>query len=466
MEKKLLTEILRIKELIGGKNLLTEETLPVKILRALSSIFKNESDDVVKKIIKSNDNLVTKLKNGNLNPKEADLIIKNAGGLEAFYYKTARETFNQKNYKDFYTDFQTLKNTGTMDKMYIYSEIIDQDIPKLLPNAGEGYRTEMKNMLKDDLRTYIDNKTKTNPFLQDDVPNNKKVKPEPTVVKNNKMLGYEINKAIEDAFVNKEIPKKHIQKFKDEFEKAVIKQVDKIPKETIDKLDFCIKELDKMEGLDRQDLVEKIIRNYEALTKQNMPLRDKQRLKNFLLGKDFSKGEDWEEKGMLFLKHWFSKCLYSTGIYGASYVADMFAEAHGNEKAKELMYDKGDTAWYTFIFRILGGPFGLLYTIIMEFIPSMFNTLIAASNSNKDDRKLLKKGIDKGEMFLFKGELILKGVLSTYIDLITINKDGLPVYTYKGTQYEIYDLSVKEPTKAHIIVDDKTFYLTGPQFKK
>ena len=96
----------------------------------------------------------------------------------------------------------------------------------------------------------------------------------------------------------------------------------------------------------------------------------------------------------------------------------------------------------------------------------MFNTLIAASNSNKDDRKLLKKGIDKGEMFLFKGELILKGVLSTYIDLITINKDGLPVYTYKGTQYEIYDLSVKEPTKAHIIVDDKTFYLTGPQFKK
>ena len=62
MEKKVLTEILRIKELIGGKNLLTEQNLLVKGLRALASIFKNESDDVVKKIIKSNDNLVEKLK--------------------------------------------------------------------------------------------------------------------------------------------------------------------------------------------------------------------------------------------------------------------------------------------------------------------------------------------------------------------------------------------------------------------
>jgi hypothetical protein len=117
MEKKVLTEILRIKELIGEKNLLTEDTLPVKIIRGLTSIFKNESDDVVKKIINSNDNLVAKLKNGTLNPEEAALIIKNAGGREAFYYKTARETFNQKNYKDFYTDIQTLKNIGTMDKL-------------------------------------------------------------------------------------------------------------------------------------------------------------------------------------------------------------------------------------------------------------------------------------------------------------------------------------------------------------
>ena len=173
MEKKVLTEILRIKELIGGKNLLTEETLPVKILRALSSIFKNETDDVVKKIIKSNDNLVEKLKNGNLNPEEAALVIKNAGGLEAFYYKTARETFNQKNYKDYYINFQNLKKIGTMDKLQSYNDMIDQSIPKLLPNASEEYITEMKNMLKDELQTYIENKTKTNPFLQDDVPNKK-----------------------------------------------------------------------------------------------------------------------------------------------------------------------------------------------------------------------------------------------------------------------------------------------------
>lgn len=183
MEKKVLSEILRIKELIGEKNLLTEDTLPVKIIRGLTSIFKNESDDVVKKIINSNDNLVAKLKNGNLNPEEAALIIKNAGGREAFYYKTARETFNQKNYKDFYTDIQTLKNIGTMDKLPLYNAMIDQDIPNLLPNASEEFRTEMKNMLKDDLKTYIDNKTKTNPILQD-VPNKPTKKTKINKVKN------------------------------------------------------------------------------------------------------------------------------------------------------------------------------------------------------------------------------------------------------------------------------------------
>ena len=45
MEKKVLTEILRIKELIGGKTLLNEAgPLPVNIIRFLSKFFKNETN--------------------------------------------------------------------------------------------------------------------------------------------------------------------------------------------------------------------------------------------------------------------------------------------------------------------------------------------------------------------------------------------------------------------------------------
>ena len=67
MEKKVITEILRIKELMGGKTLLNEGggPLPVTIIKFLSRFFKNETDDVVKKIVgASDDNIVTKLKSG------------------------------------------------------------------------------------------------------------------------------------------------------------------------------------------------------------------------------------------------------------------------------------------------------------------------------------------------------------------------------------------------------------------
>ena len=51
MEKKVLTKILRIKELIGGESLLTEQVSFVKALKSLQKIFSYESDDVIKKII-------------------------------------------------------------------------------------------------------------------------------------------------------------------------------------------------------------------------------------------------------------------------------------------------------------------------------------------------------------------------------------------------------------------------------
>ena len=469
MEKKIINEVTRIQELMS-KKILVEGGTPTLFTKLIKFFEKNLGDDGLPflppsnpdlKLLKAEKSLLKKF-DIILNYAETDNYIRNQ--LIKFINAGIPPAELKK-----LDDFKTfLIKYSNKDKTML-KNTVNKKLDLMMNDS------KVRDIIKLDFSDYVDNLKPTPKITTPkiEIPKVKKVKPEPTVVKNNKMLGYEINKAIEDAFVNKEIPKKHIQKFKDEFEKAVIKQVDKIPKETIDKLDFCIKELDKMEGLDRQDLVEKIIRNYEALTKQNMPLRDKQRLKNFLLGKDFSKGEDWEEKGKLFLIHWFGKCLYSTGVYGVSYVADMFAAAHGNEKAKELMYDKGENAWYTFILRFLGGPFGLLYTIIKDLIPSMFNTLIAAVNSNKDDRKLLKKGIDKVEMEAFKKELkYFYKVLDDYIDLMMINDDGIPVYNYKGTQYEIYDLSVKEPNKAYIIIkgktpeDDKTFYLTGPQFKK
>jgi hypothetical protein len=467
MEKKIINEITRIQELMS-KKILVEGGTPTLFTKLIKFFEKNAGDDGLPflspssselKLLKAEKSLLKKfdiilnLAKTNKNIRNQLIKFVNAGIPPAELQKL--------------NDLKTFLIKYSNKDKTILKNTVNKKLDLMMTDS------KVREIIKLDFDDYVDNlKPTPKPKIPKKIPKVKKVKPEPTVVKNNKMLGYEINKAIEDAFVNKEIPKKHIQKFKDEFEKAVIKQVDKIPKETIDKLDFCIKELDKMEGLDRQDLVEKIIRNYEALTKKNMPLRDKQRLKNFLLGKNFSKGEDWEEKGVLFLKHWFSKCLTSTGIYGASYAADAFAEAHGNEKAKELMYDKGDTAWGAFLFRILGGPFGLLSTIIMDFIPSMWNSLVAFLNQNKDDRKLLRKAIDAFQLFTFKGRLRYDGVLDKYVNLITINSDGFPVYTYKGTQYDIYNISTLAPNKACIIIkgetpeEDKTFYLTGPQFKK
>lgn len=465
MEKKIINEVTRIQELMS-KKILVEGGTPTLFTKLIKFFEKNAGDDGLPFLSPSSSDLKL-LKTEKSLLKKFDIILnyaKNNKGIRNQLIKFVNAGIPPAELKKL-DDFKTfLINYSNKDKTML-KNIVNKKLDLMIPDS------KVREIFKLDFSDYVDN-LKPTPKPPKKILKVKKVKRESTVVKSNKMLGDEINKAIEDALVNKEIPKKHIQKFKDEFEKAVIKQVDKIPKETIDKLDFCIKELNKMEGLDRQDLVEKIIRNYEVLTKKNMPLRDKQRLKNFLLGKDFSKGEDWEEKGKLFLKHWFSYCVLSTGVYGASYVADMFAAAHGNEKANKLMYGKSETAWPTFILRFMGGPFGFLYTIINDFIPSMWNSIIALINSNKDDRKFSKKFFDKSEMFVFKKELGIKGVLSTYIDLITINTDGLPVYTYKGNQFVIHDISVTDPNKAYIIIkgetpeDDKKFYLTGPQFKK
>ena len=473
MEKKIINEVTRIQELMS-KKILVEGGTPTLFTKLIKFFEKNLGDDGLPflppsnpdlKLLKAEKSLLKKF-DIILNYAETDNYIRNQ--LIKFINAGIPPAELKK-----LDDFKTfLIKYSNKDKTML-KNTVNKKLDLMMNDS------KVRDIIKLDFSDYVDNLKPTPKITTPkiEIPKVKKVKPEPPVVKDNKMLGDEINKAIENSFVNNKIPLKHLQRFKDEFEKAVIKQVDKIPKATIDKLDYCIKELDKMGGLERKDLVEKIIRNYETLSTKKMPLRDTQRLKNFLLGKDFGKWEfdgTWSgaigtihDNGVSFLIHWGAKASISTGLYFISYLADMFAESHGNEKARELMFKKSENSWGEFILRVLGGPFGLLYTGMVDFVPSMWNSVVAYCNENKDDRKLLKKGIDKVEMEAFKKELkYFYKVLDDYIDLMKINDDGIPVYNYKGTQYEIYDLSVKEPTKAHIIVDDKTFYLTGPQFKK
>jgi len=149
MEKKVLTEILRIKELIGGKTLLNEAgPLPVNIIRFLSKFFKNETDDVVKKIVNaSDDNIVAKLKTGSLDADEAALVIKNAGGIEKLYYNTVKETFNQTNYKDFFRNIQNWSKDITPERLIKYKVLVDKSVDKLLPNAPLGFKNQFKLFL-------------------------------------------------------------------------------------------------------------------------------------------------------------------------------------------------------------------------------------------------------------------------------------------------------------------------------
>ena len=495
MEKKLLTEILRIKELIGGKNLLTEETLPVKILQALSSIFKNESDDVVKKIISSNDNLVTKLKNGNLNPKEADLIIKNAGGLEVFYYKTARETFNQKNYKDFYTDFQTLKNTGTMDKMYLYSVIIDQDIPKLLPNAGEGYRTEMKNMLKDELRTYIDNKTKTNPFLQDDVPNkknpsletpnNKKVE-EPIssgeeTIKGGSFLdnisfdelnnvhedyvfgtGEEFNKFMKKLLEGrkKKIDKKHWgdieSQFTHEIEMLYKKAGEPFPTEIKEQATFAINKLNTMKNIAQK---EKIINDTLNKLKDTITVKDSNsiliinRFKEYVL--------NGGPKGGVGIDEFYRKCIIASSLMSGANLVLRVSTGLNNFDIETF---KEDAKWNIAKSLIHFVP-GL--NVISSFQSLIFSIWQAFAKLFKDDEMTLK---EKSALSLFKGALELAGMPSIYSPNVQFDTNTKKfMYHHPDGIKEIYDVGALakkayirgKPTKAY--PDGKINYLT--QFK-
>ena len=491
MEKKVLTEILRIKELIGGKNLLTEETLPVKILRALSSIFKNETDDVVKKIINSNDNLVTKLKNGNLNPEEAALLIKNAGGLEAFYYKTARETFNQKNYKDYYIDFQNLKKIGTMDKLQSYNDMIDQSIPKLLPNASEGYRTEMKNMLKDDLKTYIDNKTKTNPFLQDDVPNNKKVE-EPISsgkepIKGGSFLdnisfdelnnvhedyvfgtGEEFNKFMKEILkdrkknIKKEFWGKIESQFTYEIEELSKKAGESFPTELKEQATFAINKLSTMKNI---VLKEKIINDTLDKLKNNINVSEtgftliKNRFKEYVLNSGPHSMTPTGDR--LGLDVFWKKTMIASSIIAAMNIGLRYQAGLMKLKWSEI---EDDAKWNTIkgLAHFVPGV-----NVISALQSLLFSVVEAFANLFKDEEMTLK---EKSALSLFKGALELAGMPSIYspnVDFDTNTKKFM--YHHTDGIKEIYDVGAfakkayirGKPTKAY--PDGKINYLT--QFK-
>ena len=491
MEKKVLTEILRIKELIGGKNLLTEQNLLVKGLRALASIFKNESDDVVKKIIKSNDNLVEKLKNGNLNPEEAALVIKNAGGLEAFYYKTARETFNQKNYKDYYLNFQNLKKIGTMDKLQSYNDMIDRSIPKLLPNASEGYRTEMKNMLKDDLKTYIDNKTKTNPFLQDDVPNNKKVE-EPISsgkepIKGGSFLdnisfdelnnvhedyvfgtGEEFNKFMKEILKdrNKNIKQEFWGKIESQFtyeiEELSKKAGESFPTELKEQATFAINKLRTMKNI---VLKEKIINDTLDKLKNNINVSEtgftliKNRFKEYVLN---SGPHSMTPTGYrLGLFEFWKKTMIASSLIAAANIGLRYQTGLMKLKWSEI---EDDAKWNTIKGLVHFVP-GV--NVISSLQSILFSGFQAFANLFKDEEMTLK---EKTALSLFKGALELAGMPSKYSPNVQFDTNTKKfMYHHPDGIKEIYDVGALakkayirgKPTKAY--PDGKINYLT--QFK-
>jgi len=470
MEKKVLTEILRIKELIGGKNLLTEQNLLVKGLRALASIFKNESDDVVKKIIKSNDNLVEKLKNGNLNPEEAALVIKNAGGLEAFYYKTARETFNHKNYKDYYIDFQNLKKIGTMDKLQSYNDMIDQSIPKLLPNASEEYITEMKNMLKDELQTYIENKTKTNPFLQDDVPNkknpsletpnNKKVEEpissgeESSVFDNidnfaeisdeafNKKYDEWLTKTFKELNIKNNVPIEN-QKI---FNQAIISKINavgeemasKIPKETIDQMEFVIEELNKMrDPIKKRKLIDDTVNKLfdSGLIDTPLTTKTKNNLKKFWssqiqerLNNPFSFKKHYEDdltadgkvikRAISYGKWYLNTIKISGGITLASAILDLKNSGLWNKSSGEFKKWVSGQLSFEAILKLLIPNWGVLYSggqFFITFLNSFVDAGKFIKNKVSGNEEELSTG-EKGKLYAFKELLQLSTMPKKYIE--------------------------------------------------
>lgn len=479
MEKKVLTEILRIKELMEGKNLLNEDPGLVKGLSILKSFFTKQSDDVVKKIIKTNDDdIVKQLKNGSLDYDNATKVIRNAGGLTTFYKNAAKETFNQQNYGKFYKNFQYLKKNGNMEEILIYNDVIDNNINSALLNLPEEFRNEIKIMLKNDLKSALE--FKTNPIVP-----NKKPKTTPNNLDNvkiNQVLKNEdeiiLNAAIKASFINKKIPLKYIPAFKKEFINAVVKisndEISKISKNTIVSLNDCIKLLDNTTGNIRQNIVNEIITDFEKFINQKIPSReiDKEilvkRFKDFLLGKNFSKENGIIDSGTAFLKYWGRCVSVSTGLYLTSYAADWYAQTIGSDKANKLMANKAEVSTSSFLYRVLGGPIGTAYTFLVDFMPSIYNLLVSKMFPKKDDRNLRQKTIDSSKLFLFKAELKnIYEVLPKYIEKIKINKNGNPVYQYdENNQYEIQELSIKSPNTAYITVNDKRFYLTGPRFKQ
>jgi hypothetical protein len=496
MEKKVLTEILRIKELIGGESLLTEQVSFVKALKSLQKIFSYESDDVIKKIINSDDKFVQKLKNGDVSvDAQANYIVKNAGGVENLYKNLAKETFNQKNYKEYYIDFQNLKKIGTMDNLQSYNDMIDQSIPKLLPNANEEFRTVMKNMLKDELQTYIENKTKTNPFLQD-VPNTKKIKEpissgvESSVFDNidnfaemsdeafNKKYDEWLTKTFKELNIKNNVPIEN-QKI---FNQAIISKINavgeemasKIPKETIDQMEFVIEELNKMrDPIKKRKLIDDTINKLfdSGLIDTPLTTKTKNNLKKFWssqiqerLNNPFSFKKHYEEdlnadgkviKRAISYWAWYKKTIaISASITLASTILDL---------KNSGLWNKGSDAgkkWAAGQFsaeaigKFIIPNWGLLYSggqLAISFLNSFIDAVKFIKNkASGNEEEELSTG-EKVTLYAFKLLLQTSTMPKKYIENVEYDATTEKfMYNHpNGTIYEIFDVG-KNANEAYI----------------
>jgi hypothetical protein len=466
MEKKIINEITRIQELIG-KKILVEAGTPTLLTKVIKSFEKNP--DIIN-LLKVEKNVF----------KKFEIILDYAKKTPTFrkqLIKIVNDGISPEELKKL-NDFKTFLIKYSNKDKTILKNTVNKKLDSMISDSNA------RDIIKLDFSDYVDNLKPT--------PKIKTTKPKTTSnnlnnVKINQVLDNEdeiiLNKAIKESFINKKIPLKYIPQFKKEFINAVVKisneEISKIPKETIDRLNYCIKSLDNTIGTKRQEIVNQIITDFEKLIDIKMPSReiDKKilvkRFKDFFLGKEFSKETGIIDSGSAFLKYWGKCASVSTGLYLTSWAADWYAQRGGSENATKYMTNKFEASGSSFLYRVLGGPIGVAYTTLSDFVPSMYNFILSKASPNKDNRKIGEKTLDKTELLGFKTELRLFGVLPKYIDKIEINRDGIPVYQYdENTQYVIKGLSMTHPNEAYITVkdddtnEDKTFYLMGPLFKQ
>lgn len=505
MEKKVITEILRIKELMGGKTLLNEGggPLPVNIIKFLSRFFKNETDDVVKKIVgASDDNIVTKLKSGakDLTKAEAELIIKNAGGIDNLYYNTIKETFNEKTYKEFYLNVQNISKNITPELLIKYKTLADKSVDNLFPsNAPQKFKDQftlfLKNYYDDALK--IKNTPEIKPkktrkpkkeTIPQEEPKITTPTPEPnSAIKNLLNDAGEITEAKMLAAIDEDfaslaktwnIPVDSVNLFKEQV-KANIKNA--IPADAEKSFENMMKEYERLGPVEKSEFYNDIILKMNERLKSNITLIEKSTFMSkygikvapgfFNWASEFLKSKT----GQLFFGTHFNKpginfsklivLAYMIGCEGVLSIVNTYMESmiktknsksYGNKMYNEFinLFNKKEenedilhNRWADFLWDHCF-PFASIivscFKIVWHFgeaavsnTSSWRKDMSDDSDDDSDKKNGKEKLMEKG-LEVFKEALEKEGVAQDVLDAITIKGSGF-IYTNGGEDYVIHN---------------------------